>query len=303
MTREEINALFRERAVLQRMLADTPDEELIERRSLNSRIDTIEKELDGASPDSSRPARARLTFRGKPVVGSHGVFAEFGAYATKAFADAVSLVAASFETEISATGPIPNRGQNQLLITRTAAGSFGFELEEYRDGQLPFDEESPIAQALACVQDLFESAASGSDDDLTEAASGHDARALATIRDFLKKLADNDAVCSLDFGGRKAGFRDVGAVRRGLARLQKDNLHETLRRVRGAFLGVLPKRRTFEFELEDTKEILSGKICPGYGDPAEINRHLGRLVDVEFIETRLGSGRPRLVLEKNPVWA
>ncbi len=33
-------------------------------------------------------------------------------------------------------GPIPNRDQNQLLITNTAVGSFGFELEEYCAEQL-----------------------------------------------------------------------------------------------------------------------------------------------------------------------
>jgi len=303
MTREELNALFRERAALQRMLADTPDDELIERRSLGSRIAAIEMELGDATPDTTRAARARLTFRGKPVIGSYGIFAEFGAYATKAFTDAVALIAASFETELSATGPIPNRGQNQLLITSTATGSFGFELEEYRDDLLPFEEESPVAQALFRVQELFESAATGTDDDLTDAASGQDARALSTIRDFLKKLADNEAVCALDFGGRKIGFHDVGTVRRSLERLQQDNVHETARCLRGSFLGVLPRRRTFEFELEESKEVLSGKIAAHYGDASTINRHLGETIEVELVETRLGSGRPRFVLANEPNWA
>jgi hypothetical protein len=302
MTREEINALLLERAALERMLAETPEEELIERRSLTARLDSIAKALEGAAPDTSRPARARLTFRGRPVVGSHGIFAEFGTFATKAFTDAVALIAASFDTELSATGPIPNRGQNQLLITRTATGSFGFELEEYREDQLPFEEESPVAQALARVQELFESAASGTDDDLTEAASGQDARVLATIRDFLKKLADNDAVCALDFAGRSVGFRDVGSVRRSLERLQQDNVHETPRRYRGTFLGILPRRRTFEFEVEETREVLAGKIASQYAEPAAINRHLGEAIEVEFTETRLGSGRPRFVLANEPEW-
>ena len=47
MKQEQINALLRERAALQRMLADSPEDELIERRCLCSRIDTINHELGG----------------------------------------------------------------------------------------------------------------------------------------------------------------------------------------------------------------------------------------------------------------
>ncbi len=39
---------------------------------------------------------------------------------------------AALNGSLSMTGPIPNREQHPLLITGTAIGSFGFELEEYQ---------------------------------------------------------------------------------------------------------------------------------------------------------------------------
>jgi hypothetical protein len=61
----------------------------------------------------------------RPVSEQYGIFAEFGARATTMFTDAVAKVAAGQTGPLSAMGPIPNRGDSQLLITNTALGSFG----------------------------------------------------------------------------------------------------------------------------------------------------------------------------------
>ncbi|MFZ9937709.1 MAG: hypothetical protein ACO3JG_11740 [Luteolibacter sp.] len=62
MNPAEINSLFRERAVLRRMLEDTPEEKLIERRSINSRIDTLDKMLKGLSPMPENQPRPPIDF-------------------------------------------------------------------------------------------------------------------------------------------------------------------------------------------------------------------------------------------------
>lgn len=62
---------------------------------------------------------------------------------------------------------------------------------------------------------------------LADIASETDPRALDKVRNFLRVLADNGAVCALQYGGQGVRFTDVGQVSRSLARLEADNLHET----------------------------------------------------------------------------
>lgn len=302
MNRQERHSLLAERTALERMIADTPEEDVIDRGSLMSRLEVVNRELAEQPVDSRLPAKARLSFRGRPVVGSHGIFAEFGITATKAFTDAVSMLAASLEGPLAWTGPIPNRAQNQLLITSTALGSFGFELEEYRDDVLPLEEETALAQALAQTQGLLQSTAAGSDDELTDAASGHDSRVVAAVCAFLQKLIDNEAVCAVSVGEKSFGFSDVGAVRRSLARLGQDNFHEVPTTLEGSFEGVLPARRTFDFRLSSSSEVIVGKIGPGVSDPASTNRYLYQTTRIRVMETRVGQGRPRYVLTTPPDW-
>ena len=302
MNRLEHNQLLAERSALERMITDTPEEDLIDLRGLRARLDFVKRELGEHQVDSWLPTKARLTFRGRPVAGSHGIFAEFGMTATKGFTDAVSMLAAWLDVPLAATGPIPNRAQNQLIITSTAVGSFGFELEEHREDLLPPEDDSALAQALAQTLELLQSAASGSDDELTDAASGQDERVVSAVRKFLKTLIDNEAVCAVMVGEKLFSFSDVGAVRRSWERLGQDNLHEVPKTLVGVFEGVLPRRRTFEFKLWETGDIISGKIGAGITAPAAINQHLYEQASIHVMETRVGLGHPRYVLTNLPSW-
>lgn len=297
INRQEYNHYLAERGQLQSMLADIPAEDVLDRMSIEGRLDFIEKEMSEAPKLLQRePARARLTFRGRPVVGNHGIFAEFGATAISKFSDAVATVAASLGTALSPTGPIPNRDQNQLLITSTAIGSFGFELEEYLSDQLPLvDGPSSLEQALEQSQILLEGTL-GSDDDLADSVAGTDPRALGALRAFLDTLATAEATCAVEYRDKVVRFSDVGQVRRSLERLSKDNLHEEEQWLEGEFMGILPKSRTFEFQVVDQKEFLKGKIGSSIVNPFELNTILNQQVKIKVMTTRVGSGRPRYVL-------
>jgi hypothetical protein len=299
---QQIANLQAERKFLQERLGSLPATARVTRLSTEARLRSIEAEL-ATSPAAGRaPARARLTFRGRPVVGNHGVFAEFGMNATKAFADSVALIAASLGGPLSATGPIPNRDQNQLLITSTAVGSFGFELEEYLGEQLPLlEEETPLSRALEVAQGLLQST-QGTDDDLADSAAATDPRAIAAVRGFLETLASNEAICALEYRGKTFQFSDVGAVRRSLARLSQDNLREEEQVMEGEFRGALPKRRLFEFQPAGTDEILGGKVGPAIADVDVLNERLHRPARVKVVVTRVGNGRPRYVLIAPPQW-
>jgi len=60
---------------LENLLAVIPEGNVIERMSLESRLESAKAAL--ATLPQQRAPKARLTFRGKPVFGSHGIAADF----------------------------------------------------------------------------------------------------------------------------------------------------------------------------------------------------------------------------------
>ena len=302
MNNEDRQHLLAERTFLQRLLAKTPATARLTRMSDEARLRKVEAQLAALPADERTPARARLTFDGVPVIRGYGIFADFGMKAVSSFTEAVASVAASLSAPLAAMGPIPNRDQNQLLITSTAVGSFGFELEEYRAEQLALEEASPVATALERTQALLQSTL-GNDDDLADIASETDPRALDKVRTFLKVLADNNAVCAFQYGGRGVRFTDVGQVSRSLARLAADNLHESEEQLRGEFVGVLPNSRSFEFRLASDGQIIRGKVSPRVQNVDAINDHLHSAVQIDVTRTQVGNGRPRYLLTQMPQWA
>jgi hypothetical protein len=202
---------------------------------------------------------------------------------------------------VAESGPIPNREQGHLLIKDIAIGSFGFEFEESCSKRHPFGDESPIATALQQTQDLLRGTV-GTDDELTEAVAGLSSRAIKSARAFLEILVSADAVCALEYRDRVFGFQDVAEVRRGESRLSQENVHEETLSYSGEFQGVLPKRRTFEFKLAPD-HVIRGRIGPAIENPDILNRHLHQPARISVTATRIGTGRPRLVLNALPEWS
>lgn len=296
--------LLAEQKFLREQLDAFPVNARLTRMSTEARLRSIETQIREHPINERAPAQARLTFNGAPVIGSHGIFADFGMRAVSGFSDAVASLAASFIAPLASMGPIPNREQHQLLITNTAVGSFGFELEEFRGDQLLLDEESPVAKALDRTHALLQSTL-GNDEDLADIASETDPRALEKIRTFLKVLADSDAICTLQYRDKGFRFTDVGQIQNSLARLNADNLRESEQTLSGEFFGVLPKSRSFEFKLstnETTEQIIRGKIAPTIENVDEINLHLHQLIRIKVMTTQVGNGRPRYVLTSIPEW-
>jgi hypothetical protein len=298
MTRQQRTDLQAQQRFLRERLQAIPPAALLTRNSIVDRIEALDEELAALPLHMREPARARLTFDGRPVVGSHGVVADFGAEAVARFNEAVTAAAASVRAPLAAMGPIPGRERNQLLITGTAVGSFGFELEEAARDELPLDEVTPVALALERTQRLLRDAAEADDERLADSASELDPRALAKVREFVGWLADNDAVCALEVGDEQFRFTDPGQVRRSVERLSADNLKEHEDSLDVVFEGVLPLRRTFQFRVGDN--VLFGKVGPAIADPQRINLLLNRPLRVQLLVTQVGEGRPRYTLIEDP---
>ncbi len=297
MTTQDSLPLRAERKFLQDRLAALPPSAQMMRISTQSRLRTIDEQLVEAI-DEYKPARVRLTFSGRPVMGSHGIFAEFGMKAISSFTEAVVAVAASLTAPLAAMGPIPNKEQHQLLITGTALGSFGFELEECQTGTL-LPEPSPIAQALERTQNLL-AGTIGTDDQLADSAADTDPRALDKIRNFLQTLSDHEAICAMQYREMFFRFTDVGQVRNSMLRLGHDNLHEAVQVMAGEIQGVLPKGRTFEFKLAGQDEVVRCKIGMAILAPDQLNKWLYQPTEISVMMTQVGMGKPRYVLMAMP---
>jgi hypothetical protein len=299
MNRSDHLHLLGEQAALERMLAETPEEDVLDRSGLIARLKRLAEQIAQTPSEEREPARVRLTFKGRPVIGGHGVFVEFGMKAVNSFVESVVTMAASLTGPLAAMGPIPNRDQHQLLITSTAVGSFGFELEEHSTEQLSVVEPSAVAQALDRTQRLLRGTL-GNDEDLADSAAEVDRRALEKVRGFLQTLADHEAVCAVQLGESMVAFSDVGQVRTSLDRLSQENLREEHGELRGELQGVLPRARAFEFKLADSDQVVRGKIGPAITDPDALNAKLHRPARIKVIVTRVGTGRPRYVLMEPP---
>lgn len=280
---------------LEGLLSNLPQSSVIERMSLKTRLASVKAELESASDQVA--ARAKLTFRGRPVYGSHGIAAEFGSKAAGAFTDAFSAIAAGLTEGLRYMGPIPNKEKNQLLITGTAIGSFGFEFELPVPEPNLFPEESNTHAAMMRIEELFRLAAQGSDDEVSEVIAEVHPRAVRKVSEFLDLLVQQHAWCGLEFGERSFKFANYEQLKASNERLKEDNIQEREEIHSGQFIGVLPTGRTFEFRLSDRGELIRGKVDLAVDDPDRLNQEwLYKSVEAKFNVMQVGQGRPRYTL-------
>ena len=304
MTVHDYRFLLSEQGTLRNLLAQTSPGNVLGRMSLERRLREVETELQSYAGFAPHLTNARLTFRGPPVSGNYGILADFGGKAANGFAEAVALVGSSQERELSASGPIPNRENYRLLITATATGSFGFEVEDAALRPPLAGQSTPVAAAIAGLKQILE-ASVGTDEELAEAVAGSDPRARRAVRDFLTTVADAGAVCALDFRNDVFRFRDNGQVRRSIQRLSEDNIRDDDVTLAGRFLGFLPHSRRAEFLVsgadadflqESVGTVIAGPVEAAVDDAVAINEILQREVSISARARRVGSGHPRFLI-------
>ncbi|MFN7835227.1 MAG: hypothetical protein ACK5NY_05480 [Burkholderiaceae bacterium] len=282
---------------LEDLLAAIPQANVIERLSLESRLESAKAAL-AALPQQPAP-KARLTFRGKPVFGSHGIAADFAGKAAEAFSDAFAAVTAGLNEGLRDMGPIPNRDKNQLLITGTAVGSFGFEFELPNEDPGLFPDTEKAQEAMSKIAALFRLAAEGTDDEVAEVIEEIHPRAVKKVHDFLDLLVQQNAWCGLEFADRFFRYADYAQIKASCERLKSDNIQEREESYRGEFQGVQPSGRTFEFRLADQQGLIKGKVDLAIDDPHILNREwLYKPVTVKLNVMQVGQGRPRFILMK-----
>lgn len=284
--------------LLEEMISEIPEDNVIEIMGLQSRLEDLLKIINGIE-QPAKPIKAKLTFRGKPVIGSHGIAADFGAKVAGAFTDIVAAIAASLSDNLSYMGPIPDKSKNQLIITGTALGSFGFEFEpQYPEQQELFPPFTEIA--IQKAQELLQVSVDGTDDDITEIVGDIHPRAVKKVAEFLELINQNESTCALDFKNKTFRFKELEQVKVSIQRLSEDNIKESDREFEGAFIGYLPISRNFEFINNVDNKTIRGKIS------VEIDKekadyfnknYLNKPIKATLHITQVGKGRPNYVLQ------
>lgn len=298
MRQHRIHQLQAEQNQLIGILSRIPEDEVINRMSFESRLEQVEEELESIKTGFREPAKTILFFRGKPVVGTTGIFAKFGFEAVDQYNDLVMALTAQLSgSSLGDRGSIPNCKDNQLLITGTALGSFGFELEENLEQLECINEESPaliensMKKALRIIK-----ASTQSDDDLMDEIDDLDDRTISEIHDFLCTLAKHEAYCAVEVDDEYFSFDDYKQVERSARRFDKSNIIEEETQFYGEFIGALPESRSFEFKIFPSNNVIKGKIAPTIVDAMVINHNLEKQLKIKVYKKTVGKGNPRFTL-------
>lgn len=283
---------------LKELLENIPLENVIDRLGIESRLTEVEQELLCINPFHISK-KAKLTFRGNPVEGSQAISAVFASKATKFFSEAVAAVSAGLSGNLNDRGPIPASNLNQLMITGTAIGSFGFEFELPKPDSFDLcPEESIVEKAVDDIRQLFESAAIGTDDELNDLIGEIPHRAVTKIYDFLSYLEEQEAKCGLEFNNKFFRFDNKEQLDNAIHRLDNDNIHEEQVTYKGFFQGALPSARNFEFNIELENQVIKGKISKEITNPEKlISDWYQKPAQVKLTVIRVGNSRPKFILK------
>lgn len=242
--------------------SDIPEEYLPESESgIPELLDTIRSAIEFEQgkllASKTALARAQLFFSGKPVVGKRAISLDF---ATNILGNYQALVSAAYSGRRHGTlgtrGPIPDRSSSHLYLAEMPRGSVGFELVEISDQG--FLDKSPLAEVVAEVGDLIESAAQG-DQEFADSIADFDQRVHPTLREFFGLLKRAEVSFRLETN-EKIHTLDLERIRIAADRTNIDPKEELDIPINGQLIGFMPIGRRFEFRLE-SGEIIRGKIA------------------------------------------
>jgi len=297
MISKQADALLSEIKQLQSILATIPADRVIDRYGIELRIAELRSKVE-ALPDRIQEAeKLALTFRGEPIRGSSAISADFAGKAASAFVDAFAAIVAGLRGSLNYAGPIPDKVSSPLMITGTAMGSFGFEMELPPEQGEFFEKGIGSASALEIFKSLLRMSAEGTDDEISDIVEDIHPRAVRKVADFLGSVSQAGAWCGLEFRNDYFKFKSLDQQKVSLERLRRENIVERDETYFGQFQGFLPAGRNFEFVVSDSSDILRGRLGPEIEDTASLNRDwLNKPTKAKFNVIQVGQGRPRYTL-------
>ena len=241
--------------------ARTAEKDPVGHMQFSRQLEGLTQKLREIEAAPSTSAEVGLFFGGRPVMGSYGILADFGAKVVAEFQALVSSTFAAQEGTLGARGPLPQRDRSQLLLTDIARGSFGFILHQAQDPALI---DSEMKEIVSHAVDIVFRVSSPDEETFETLADGIDGRVLGCLRSFFKVVDDAGATMRIVEDQREFTLQR-GEVALARERAESIVFDETEGEVTGT-IYILPVSRRFELHPMDGGEALRGAISPNFLD-------------------------------------
>lgn len=257
-----LDALKNEIATVERLLARASSDDILAQKSLQYRLDTLRAELHDASASISTKASVALIFDGSPVRGSEIIDMSFASQALHQYQELIFSVVHHQVTLSDSVGNkknITNKTKDgSLYISGVVHGSFGFILEEDRTQYELIETRTKSAVVLA---DKFLEDISSPEVDSRFILEEMDEKIFRRIKIFIKTLYEASSNLKISEENRLIHINDQGVI---LAheRMTKNEIREEEFNTIGTLIGLSPVKRTFDLKIDDSGEIITGKISP-----------------------------------------
>ncbi len=275
----------------------SPDEDVIEYHQYSQRVRSLEARLAGMSTViDAAPAGVALFFGGRPVVGSHGIQAEFGSKAIERFQTIVSQRFAAEQTgPLASKGRIPMKDSTHLLVTDVVRGSFGFVLQGAPDAQVPGVDTS-LKGVVDRVADTLSRVAAQDETLFDGAVAEIDERQVGALTEFFKLLDTEGATMRIVEGERDFEL-DRASVQRARLRVENMRITDRPQELEGFVTGWTDTSGLFELRPHGGDAIIEGKVLPSVLDQVTIQRldpyHKHVRVGLKVREVVARNRRPR----------
>lgn len=243
-------------------LADAQlDDDPIGQHQFSQLVDELSDKLN-AMPQAIEhaPAGVALFFGGRPVMGSHGIHAEFSSKALDGFQKIVSQRFASEELgPLASKGRVPLKDNTHLLITDVVRGSFGFVLQAAAPDDATRDADTSLKAVVDKVASTISRVAAQDEMLFDEAVAEIDQRQKSSLTEFFKLLDTEGATMRLVEGERDFEL-DAAAVQRARRRVEQLQIVDRAQVFTGQVVGWTDFSAKFELRRHDTREVIQGSV-------------------------------------------
>jgi hypothetical protein len=221
------------------------------------RVERLERELSELAQSAGQaPTGVALFFGGRPVIGSQGIKAAFGAQAVGQFQKLVSQrYAAAERGPLSARGRVPMSEETQLFVTDVVRGSFGFVLQANE----PENGDADLKEVVDEVADTLSRMAADDDALFDEASACVDTRQLGALKEFFKLLDDEGASMRVVEGERDFELT-AQAVQRARQRAEALVIEDRVEILEGELIGWAEYSLRFELRLHSDRSVVIGAV-------------------------------------------
>lgn len=306
IAQKEINVLPQlERQYLQANLAQVRsflaeaelEDDPIGRHQYAQLVAEFQRQLDEIPAIIARsPATVALFFGGRPVVGSHGIQAEFSGKAVAGFQKILSQRFAAQEFgPLSARGRVPLKDSSQMLVTDVVRGSFGFVLQsalgESASESMDLAPETDLKAVVDQVAGSLSRIAAEDSSLFDDAVADIDDRQKGALTEFFKLLDDSGATLRIVEGERDFELTQA-AISRARTRVENLQIREEIKEISGHVAGWTDYAGTFELIEHNTHHVLRGAVTRDALDRARAERmepyhkHVRANIRVREVTTR-----------------